>query len=229
MLTQQKIIGGVRRRSGAAPKTLAYVTTGQDASLSTFHNLLNMNIGAASADRYVVVALAGYSQTQSALTYTVDLGGTSCNLVVGHFQDAFGVRMFSRLYITSAPIPTGTAALLTVNTNLAVGIGVALYGLTGLTSPTAFGTDISDSGEVTLNVNAGDLMIGLCSTLTDGGPSLIGWDAGPGGLTENMDNPLGASWLEFSSASTSSPVSPVYASSSNWGGSTAVGVLAGWR
>ena len=226
MLLRQKIIG-VRRRSVAAPKTLAYVDTRQEASLTTSHSLLSVGIGAASADRYIVVALAGYSETESTITSTVDLGGISCNLVAGDFDDGFGVRMFSRLYITSAPIPTQTTALLTVQTNLSTGIGVALYRLTGLTSPTAFGTAVSTGGEVTLNVTAGDLVIGLCSTLNDGGAGAIDWSGGTGGLTENMDLQLGASWLQFSSASTSSPGNPVFAS--GWGGSVESAVLAGWR
>ena len=227
MLTARKIIRAGRRSVAAPPKTLAYVGTGQEAALSIYHSLFSVSIGAASADRYVVVALAGYSETEFTITSTVDLGGISCNLVVGHYEDNFGVRMFSRLYITSAPIPTGTTAQLTVNTNLSTGIGVALYRLTGLTSPTAFGTDASDSGEVTLNVTAGDLIICLCSTLNDGDASPISWSGASGGLTENMDNALGASWLQFSSASTSSPGNPVHAT--GWGAATEVAVMAGWR
>ena len=228
MLTARKIIRAGRRSVAAPPKTLAYVSTGQEAALSPYHSLLSVGIGAASADRYVVVALAGYSETESSLTYTVDLGGISCNLVAGDFTDGFGVRMFSRLYITSAPMPTGTTAQLTVNTNLSTGIGVALYRLTGLTSPIAFGTDGSQSsGEVQLNTTAGDLIICLCSTLSDGGAASISWGGASGGLTENMDNQLGASWLQFSSASTSSPGNPVHAS--GWGGASKSAVLAGWR
>ena len=227
MLTARKIIRAGRRSVAAPPKTLAYVSTGQEAALSPYHSLLSVGIGAASADRYVVVALAGYSETESTLTSTVDLGGISCNLVAGHYTDDFGVRMFSRLYITSAPMPTGTTAQLTVNTNLSTGIGVALYRLTGLTSPIAFGTDVSDAGEVQLNTTAGDLIICLCSTLSDGGAASISWGGASGGLTENMDNALGASWLQFSSASTSSPGNPVHAS--GWGGAAETAVLAGWR
>ena len=226
MLTQRKIIRAGRRSVAAPPKTLAYVTTRQEAALTTSHTLFSVDIGAASADRYIVVALAGYSETESTITSTVDLGGISCNLAVGYFTDAYGVRMFSRLYITSAPIPTQTTAMLTVTTNLTTGIGVALYRLTGLTSPTAFGTSVGSGGEVNLNTTAGDLIICLCSTLNDGGAGAIDWSSASGGLTENMDLQLGASWLQFSSASTSSPGNPVHASA--WGGTEAA-VLAGWR
>jgi stage V sporulation protein SpoVS len=105
MLTQ-KLLGAT---AVAAPTTLQFGAGATDTSNLTTYTFSSHAIGSAAANRYVVVlVLARAAGTDSGVTCTV--GGQSCSAVGGGPFATGAITAFPYLFITDAPVTTGTTA-----------------------------------------------------------------------------------------------------------------------
>lgn len=136
--------------------TIGYLGNTEDTVNRTVYTFTGVSIGAASADRRIVVvavARSGSAITLSSMT----IGGISATKAV----DEVGNGLICSQSISIAAVPTGTTATIVVTMSASVGCcSIFVYTTTGITSDTA--TDIATSG-TTIDVIKGGLLIAFSS------------------------------------------------------------------
>lgn len=133
--------------AGRAPPTVSYRTVANQGSGASTYNFNSQDIGTATPDRAVIVAIGNGFGSHTVTSVTI--GGVSASQIV----TLTGGTVTACLWI--ARVPTGTTATITVNLSgnvgLGIGIGVwAAYGLIGLT-PIASGSSSASPGSVALS------------------------------------------------------------------------------
>ena len=200
---------------GVAAATVSYRTnanTGNSygASTKTFSAL---DIGTASADRIVIVALIGIPNAGTVTISSVTIGGVSaasCCTGIGDTQ-AF-------VEFWAATVPSGTTGdvAVTASGNM-FNCFVGVWATTGLGSgtATASGTSTADPGSASLNISAGGIALGAGFN-SNNAPNVT-WS----NLTEDFDSTQGGSRTytgasqAFAAAQTGLSLSADYASSAN--------------
>ena len=181
----------------AVPATIAFTerrsvpadsggwTGGGSAAVTSPHTFTSMSLGAAAADRKILVALGTnrFAATISACT----IGGVSATLVRAQSQINGGTVAF---FI--AAVPTGTTGdiVMTFSSTITGGVSVGVWRCTGI-SATATATDgegyaAPDATNFTLDVNvlAGGVAVAASVDGNSVGTHTMVWS---GGVTEDYD------------------------------------------
>lgn len=165
---------------GVASVTYGSTQTSFNAAANATITFTGQAIGAAANNRHVVVALA--MNIDQSLTVTV--AGQACTKVVGVNTGLF----FAELWITNAPVTTGTTANVvlsgthTANARIASST-LAVYGVANPTTPASTGSDVASPYSIGLTIPTNGIAIGSCvvSVLTS-----WTWSS----FTENVDGQL---------------------------------------
>ena len=145
--------------SGGAAPTLAFTGNDQEGTDATSFSF-TFSFGAASATRYLVVAINAGNRSQSATTVTA--GGVACSELV---EINVTNDKSSSIWITDSPVTTNGTQTVTVdygaNQNR---IGVGLYELDNINpTPTSTNSSTASPSALNLSVNAGDIVIAGCT------------------------------------------------------------------
>lgn len=145
---------------GAVTRTyIGYTSAGVQGSP---YSASSVNIGAASASRYVVVAVC--ASNDALATGSVTVAGTSCTRVAA----ITGSGRPCALFITNSPITTGTTATVVITVGATADIDFAIYTLSGAASPTSPTTATDNSAPLSQSVTipAGGVAIGVANLFT---------------------------------------------------------------
>lgn len=187
--------------SALGPLTISYRTSDIRLTTTNSYSFTSQDIGTASSDRYVLVAITTTS-TVGAISITgVTVGGVSASLVHSQAHTTGSVWAIAAFYI--AAVPTGTTATVAITTSsnqLLCRIGI--WALTNLSSTTASDTAGSTSTTATLDMD----------TVVDGGAFVCGRTnssgtfTAPSGFTEDFDGVDGTYFSGWSGASLATTV-----------------------
>lgn len=118
-----------------------------------------MAVSTAAANRYVVVAV----DLNSDASLVVTVGGAACTRIVTINNGQF----WSELWITNAPVTSGTTqdVVLTGNHETNIRVAVATYAIYGILSPTpvSTGSIIVSPYSIALSIPGGGITIGTCN------------------------------------------------------------------
>lgn len=174
---------------GSGPLTATFIgAAGVKSSPADPVTWAAASIGTASNDRYVVVGItagadagggdAGFSGA------TVTVGGQSCSLIASNFHQAGGSSACISLWITDAPVTSGTTANIVLSTYTEASVAEAnaiVYTITGA-SVIALVDSASDTTfpaapvTASLNISAGGCGIGVYVTQVETSISWTGLD-----------------------------------------------------
>lgn len=118
--------------SGSVPATVTY---GARAGQATTSFSSSLGISTASSDRYVVVAVTAVDNSATWVTGdwgACTVGGQSCTRVA--IQLSPSVQVGTAIYITDAPVTSGTSATVTLSVSKADHISCATYAVYGIAS-----------------------------------------------------------------------------------------------
>lgn len=164
----------------AKPANVAFAGSGTSASGSSPRSFSSVPIGAAAADRHVIVAV---STNPGGTISTVSVAGTSCTQVVVQTN----ISRELSLWISNLPVVSGTTATISVSyTGSPTGICVATWAATGLQSTSASETPhvtTTNAASVSCNVTAGGFIIAAAFSVFGNGPPLFTWS----GVSEDFD------------------------------------------
>jgi hypothetical protein len=184
MMAKMAHLNGGGQVAAVAMFTAASADTVDGTSDRTFTSI---SIGTVSADRYIAVFC----------TATDDGGGNpligSCTVssqsTTGVQNQQHGLKARCRLFITDAPVTSGSTATIVVGGlgGAVDNVGIMVYALTKLQSNVSTGGAIlQGGGTTTLTVSAGGVIIGgACTHHTSGTPTST-----PTGLTEDNDSTI---------------------------------------
>jgi hypothetical protein len=178
MLTQE-LIGFAA--GGAVPAVAFGGATGIGGGGPTY-TATGIAIGAAAFDRYVAVVVAFRDTSGTPTISSVTVGGAATTSVIANTTTLSGIT----IYITDAPVTTGTTADVVVTMSEGVTlVSVATYALTGLTSSTAVETDTSttDAASMTIGTAAA---VGIAAAMVTAGSTFTAT-----GVTEQHDTNTG--------------------------------------
>lgn len=154
----QQVLAGLTA-AAAAPAAIAFgnhYESTADVTNSTY-TFASAAIGTASSDRYVAIGIYGRGSTSG--TASVTVAGQSCSILVN--GNAGGANE-CQIWITDAPVTSGTTASVVVTTNGSwSNCGISTYALTGLQSivPTATVTTTTNNSARSLAIDAGGVAI----------------------------------------------------------------------
>lgn len=192
--------------SGTA-STLDYRDVAVDPGNLSTYSFPGLNFGAAASGRYVIAAIAWRSAGTTNDISSVTIGGVTATSLERARNTGGGNLSACDLFI--AAVPTGTTGEVVVNTTeTAVRLGVAVYRLEGVSSPTPQHTGVGQTGTTTNNASItpaadshvvgiafngngscvlssahGDVAPGLLEVETTNGATSTTWSA----LTEDSD------------------------------------------
>lgn len=155
MTIQQLLFGG-----SPGPITGSFRTSATSTAGSSPYTFNAQDIGAAAANRLVVVTWSHYAGIASGPTMSsVTIGGITATILLqqgdGTSTDNTGIAV--------ALVPTGTTATIVLTTNIggaAIGIGVyALYGASATPSQTATDSGLSFTASASISSVAGSAII----------------------------------------------------------------------
>lgn len=172
------------------PATATYAGQASMTGAATLFSFAALPIGAASTDRHVAVLV--YSQGGGGLPSSVTVAGQSCTAKVTNTGAGEAA-----IYLTDAPVTTGTTATVAVNYGSNVNVcGVGTWALTGLLSTTATDTETANGNGVAMNLSISAL-----------GCAIAGGGGGDDGtftatnITENFDAVISAGNRVYTGAS----------------------------
>jgi hypothetical protein len=161
----------------------AFTDSATDTTDATAYTFTAKAIGAAAADRFVIVA-AGGSQAGTHTIASLTIGGISARQVVTEEGNGGGENV--RIAFWGAPVPTGATADIVVTFNAGMRrCGIGVWSVTGLRSldPRAAITSQSSTASVDLPILPGGFVIGYSQIWISATASSFTWT----GLTENFD------------------------------------------
>lgn len=171
---------------------ITFLQSASDTTDSSTYTFASQNLGTASADRYIIVCIAGRrGNVLDILVSSVTVQGVSASLVV-NVQNA--ATNSSVACIAIAAVPTGTTGDIVVNFPRTLSrLGISVFAATGIV-PTEFDSDSStaDSPTCNLDIPAYGIGVGICNVSSS---SSVAWS----GLTERNDDAVEGS--TFSAAS----------------------------
>lgn len=164
--------------AGGGSASASFVSSGSSASDLTTYTFAGLSMGAASADRYIVVGCWGAAAAGRTIS-GVTVGGVAATQLVAL---ATWVGAPTAIYVV--PLPTGATASVVITFNAGMVRSqcavFAVYGLTRSGTAVATATTATDGGSLNMNVQPGDVVIACASGNTTG-------DATWTGLTEAYD------------------------------------------
>lgn len=167
--------------SSSGPAAIAFAASAVSSTNATSYTFTAHSIGTASSDRYVAVAVVVLATTITSLT----VGGASTTQLVLRNTGS----KYTAVYITDAPVTSGTTADVVVNCAGTAGCcGIGTYAITGLvsTTPVHTATTATDNSGQSLNTTADGVAIGVAST--DDEPQTWTWT----NITEAYDQTVDA-------------------------------------
>lgn len=195
---------------------IGYVAGATSAADLTTYTFAAQPLGAAAADRYIVV---GVQRRPAATVSAVTVGGVSATQVVTATNSDNAVSLWI------AAVPTGTTGDVVVT--LSTGVlrcAIQVYRLTGIASPVPYHT-VTGSGTGTasgaLNIPAGGVAIGCAVQGTT--TTAATW----AGLTEDYDAQVEVITASSASGTFASPQTGLTVSCTFGGGAAAI-VAASW-
>lgn len=199
--------GGV----AASPPVVTKITANEILANSSTHNHGTLSIGAASADRAIIVSIAYGAASISDPITGMTLGGVAMTKVVGGVHST---SAGSAIYILA--VPSGTTANITATfSGTNEDSRIVIYSVTGLLSTTAVDSDTQNSASQpvtyshTLNTSNDGFIIGVVACQN---ASSFSWT----GLTEVYDARVNDnSFGEAFNGATSSPSTAVSCTSSD--------------
>lgn len=203
---------------------LTFLQEADDGTNGSSFSFSAQNLGTASSDRYIIVAVTSKMSGTTATTISsVTVGGIAATIAV---QRQNGISNSTIAGLAIAAVPSGTSGTVAVSfTNSQVRCGIALYRATGLTSATATATASSTaaaptSGSMTIS---GGYAIGAVGVSGDATTSTA-WTNG----TENYDT-LVESLTQISGAHAFRGTTTITMTATfTNGGAEPVGVFATW-
>lgn len=141
----------------APPKVLTFQGSFAQGGGATI-TYTNAPIGTASADRYVIVAVAGEDNANTTIT-SITVGGNTPTTVV----TSNNVRSSLAIYIIL--VPSGTTATISATFSISKdGSWIGVWTATGLTSITAAGTNTQTTNNTAASVTTSDggFVVGVC-------------------------------------------------------------------
>lgn len=210
-----------RGRKISTPISITYGTEAGSASNRTTYTFAAASIGAASADRVVIVAAGGSSGSARTIS-SVTIGGVTANVAV---TQGSTTSVGGRVGLYYLAVPSGTTADIVVTFSGLMGnCRIATFAMTGHASGAPAATGADGSGTTTFNPNCnvvtGDVLI--CASLSDGTP--CAWT----NATEQSDatNEINLSTAKYTATSSETPrtITAVHT-----GGSVGCAVSAAWR
>lgn len=190
----------------------------------TVYTFSSQNLGTASSDRYIVVAVNSSRIADGTSSATVTVQGISATLVKAQPFNSVGSG-YCALFIVA--VPTGTTGDVVVTCDSAnARCGIGLYAVTGIDSATPHATGGESFNESTvtpdpsadINVEAGGIIIATSSTQNQGTPTVT-WT----GPTEDYDTAMESNSIhsgandEYVSASTPETVTASWTSTTGAG------------
>jgi hypothetical protein len=149
----------------AGGPAISYLQSANDTANRSTYAFLNQNIGAAAADRYIVISIGTVGNYHPSVT----VAGVSAPLVIREVTYiGFGGDLRVGIYI--AAVPSGATGTITANYARSIdSCSYAAWRVTGLLSPTAFDTasDISTGGSVDVNVPNGGIVVASAVVYSD--------------------------------------------------------------
>lgn len=184
---------------------LSYIEVLTSTSNGPTVSFTGVNLGAAAADRLVVIgvtAFRGSAGNNSRTISSATIAGAEAAIVVQNTSAAQGVTVA----IISAVVPTGATGTVSITFSGTVnGPNISVFTITGLTSTTvdggnAMATSLTGSGTsatATFNVPAGACVVGIGASFANTSTT---W-SGTAGLTEMNDGVVASSTYSAASAS----------------------------
>jgi len=146
--------------SGSVTRTpVGYTSAGVQGSP---YSATSVNIGTASATRYVVVAVC--ASNDALATGSVTVAGTACTRVAA----ITGSGRPCALFVTNSPITTGTTATVVITIGALADIDFAIYTLQGAATPTSPSTATDNTSPLSqpITIPAGGVAIGVANVFT---------------------------------------------------------------
>lgn len=200
MLVVNQLIGfGV---AGFVPVALDYRTAGGSGFDLSAYTFSSVDIGTASAGRYVIVSFTGTNVSASRSVSSVTIGGVTATQLLSSGASGGGAFIDFAVYI--AKVPTGTTGDIVITWSAAqLRCGYAVWAATGVLSTTAVDTASGSTATSTaqtrdVNTLLGGAVIGSSTTNSSGTAT---W----AGLTEQADS------IQYDSTDTTVQMSTAHA------------------
>lgn len=151
---------GRGKKISVAPISIDYVTGTGSLSNASSYTFSSVSIGAASADRVVIVAVGGTTGSTPAIN-SVTIGGNTATLAASQASTSAAGCIAGLYYLAVA---SGTTANIVVTFNKTMGsCEIAVFSMTGHASETPAATGTDGTGSTTFNPNCnvavGDVLI----------------------------------------------------------------------
>ena len=142
--------------------TVALTDNSSDASDTTAYTFSSQSLGAAAANRKIVVGIVNYDDSPGTAASSVTVGGVTADRV----QAMIGAGATMSTEIWQADVPTGTTGDVVVTWAAAVkSCGIGVWRVIGANSrPYGSKTTTADPGVVSMNIPAGGIGIGMSAT-----------------------------------------------------------------
>ena len=164
--------------------TSTFRSNAQSSASLTTYSFAGMAFGTASSDRYVVVCVAWYQSAARTLS-SVTIGGNAATILTQNTNTVPGVSRGSAICLALVQAGTSGTVSVTLNAGCAT-CSVAVYSLTGITSPSAsqVASSSANAPSASLTVNQNGAIIAVATTGSLAGAS-GSWS---GGLTTDTNN-----------------------------------------
>jgi hypothetical protein len=142
--------------------TVALTDNSSDASDTTTYTFSSQSLGAAAANRKIVVGIVNYDDSPGTAASGVTVGGVTADRV----QAMIGTGATMSTEIWQADVPTGTTGDVVVTWSAAVkSCGIGVWRVIGADSrPYGSKTTTADPGVVSMDIPAGGIGIGMSAT-----------------------------------------------------------------
>ena len=188
---------------GGAPLNIDYRTANTSNATASSYTFSSQDIGAASPDRYVLVAVYSGSTVGSFTFSSLTVGGISATELTSQLGSVSGA--WSRTGFFLAAVSTGTTANIVVAmSNNQVQCRIGVWALTNLVSATPVDTAGSTSLTATLDMDT----VAGGGAFVAGRTNLSGTFTPPSGFTEHYDNVNSTVGFAVASLATTSAESP---------------------
>jgi len=194
-----QLIGFGAGGSSGGVASVTFTAAAASTTDTTSYSFTSHNIGTASTDRYIVVAVSiNVSSSGARDVSTVTVGGTSCTKLAD--MSFNGNELECSIWVTNAAIASGSTATVAVTTSgTTTACGIGTYAVSGLTTdPTVTFTSVTaaNNTNASLSVTAGGVAIMACCGYDNAGT----FACAATGLTEAYDAVVESSFLGHSGA-----------------------------
>lgn len=146
--------------------TSTFLQATYDETDTSTYTYAAQNLGTASSDRKIIVAVHGRKSGANTTINSVTVGGISATIVV---QDSNNLSNSNTAGIAIASVPSGTTGNVVVVFGATMARSeIGLWSVVGLynSTPTVTATSLTNDGTCTINVLAGGFVIGAGTVIT---------------------------------------------------------------